>query len=71
MWVWLATLIAVVVGANDVFAPDTADVLDAGVNHIEDQHHKVHNLVLNPEQHSLCELKHIRQIVTHAHCVSK
>ncbi|KAK4326681.1 hypothetical protein Pmani_002839 [Petrolisthes manimaculis] len=31
----------------------------------------VHNLVLNPEQNSLCELKPIRQILTHAHCTSR
>ncbi|XP_053645554.1 uncharacterized protein [Cherax quadricarinatus] len=33
--------------------------------------HRVHNLMLNPQQHSLCELKPIRQIVTHAQCTSK
>ncbi|XP_037795819.1 uncharacterized protein LOC119591180 [Penaeus monodon] len=63
MLVWtsaVAILVAGVVTANDVFIDDNET---GGNNH----HHKVHNLVLNPEQHSLCELKHIRQIVTHAH----
>ncbi|XP_063594301.1 uncharacterized protein LOC134771277 [Penaeus indicus] len=67
MLVWtsaVAILVAGVVTANDVFIDDNET---GGNNH----HHKVHNLVLNPEQHSLCELKHIRQIVTHAHCTSK
>ncbi|CAL4152819.1 unnamed protein product, partial [Meganyctiphanes norvegica] len=39
--------------------------------HHAPREHQVHNLVLNPDQHSWCELKHIRQIVTHAHCSSK
>ena len=32
---------------------------------------QVHNLILNPEQHSWCELKQLRQIVTHANCESQ
>lgn len=71
MWVWLATLIAVAVGTNDVYPPESPDAADNTANLVDAQHHRVHNLVLNPEQHSLCELKHIRQIITHAHCVSK
>ncbi|KAL7642539.1 UNVERIFIED_CONTAM: hypothetical protein RMT77_007100 [Armadillidium vulgare] len=35
------------------------------------KHHKVHGLILNPDQHSWCELKEIKQIVTHANCESQ
>ena len=32
---------------------------------------QVHNLILQPGQHSWCEPKQIRQIVTHANCESQ
>ncbi|KAG7171992.1 neuroblastoma suppressor of tumorigenicity 1-like [Homarus americanus] len=75
-WTWLLTMfVVVVVATNDVFPPppDPAETDSTITQQHRDSsdHHTVHNLVLNPEQHSLCELKHIRQIVTHAHCTSK
>ncbi|XP_076056538.1 neuroblastoma suppressor of tumorigenicity 1-like [Oratosquilla oratoria] len=58
VWAWLALAGGVALALQDPEAPD--QVL----------HHKVHNLDLYPEQHSWCELKHIRQIVTHQQCKS-
>ncbi|XP_071541894.1 uncharacterized protein [Panulirus ornatus] len=75
MWLaWAVTVLAGVAATNDVFPLDAGDADTAAGHHLlrhTSRHHRVHNLVLNPEQHSLCELKHIRQIVTHAHCTSK
>ncbi|XP_068250516.1 uncharacterized protein [Palaemon carinicauda] len=74
MWLWVATLVVVAVSANEVFDdPETPETGAGEVPiHLDDPlEHKVHSLVLNPQQHSLCELKHIRQIITHPRCVSK
>ncbi|XP_066981373.1 uncharacterized protein [Macrobrachium rosenbergii] len=71
MWVWVATFVVVAVSANEVYDPETPDTAEVPVHPDDPLEHKVHNLVLNPQQHSLCELKHIRQIITHPRCVSK
>ncbi|XP_063878992.1 DAN domain family member 5-like [Scylla paramamosain] len=54
---------------NDVF-PLEEENLDVPRLRHASRHHKVHNIVLHP-QNSMCELKPIRQIVTHALCTSK
>lgn len=75
----VALVVVVVAGVqaiNDVFPhPDPPEVDPASLarhhRRRPSEDHRVHNLLLNPEQHSLCELKPIRQIVTHAQCTSK
>ncbi|XP_050735070.1 neuroblastoma suppressor of tumorigenicity 1-like isoform X2 [Eriocheir sinensis] len=55
---------------NDVFPLEEEEEAPHHHKH-GSRHHKVHNIVLHPQPNSLCELKPIRQIVTHALCTSK